>query len=440
MGTKKDLRKARAQEQAEAKARAESIKRTKKAAKAARRTREKARKAAEGGVRVTDEWSEDPRILLRVGPEFSLATTARDATPGWDSDRAAAERAVATRADLLSELQERLYASARGGAGDSVLLILQGLDTSGKGGIVRRVVGLVDPQGVALAAFKAPTEEERAHDFLWRVRPKLPRPGMIGVFDRSHYEDLLVPTAQRLTGRTDEHGTSWVVPEDELNRRYHDIYEMEVEATRAGTRIIKVCLLVSYEEQGRRLRERLDRPDKHWKFTTNDLDTRDDWAQQQAAYSEVLRRTSTRVAPWYAVPADNKWYSRLAVTEILTRTLAEIDPKWPAATFDVDQARSRLDLTMTPECLLRWSEEKASKVDRWITDDEAVGIAVDALNTASREDVAAQEIRRAAEAATGTPGPADADQGTTDADAAGREATAAPDAGPEPGSSAPAAP
>ncbi|MGO3797130.1 MAG: PPK2 family polyphosphate kinase [Pauljensenia sp.] len=397
MGEKKRRKQAAAEE----KARNAAIERARRAGTEARDARENARSGKKGhsgksgksrrtgattGNGVTGAWSSDPRELLRVGPQFDLADLSRDSTPGWDQGRRAAEKWTATRSEFLSQLQERLYASSRGGAQDSVLLVLQGLDTSGKGGIVRHVVGQVDPQGIELAAFKAPTEEERQHDFLWRVRPRLPRPGHIGVFDRSHYEDLLVPTAQALTGRRDEHGESWVVDTEELNRRYHDIYEMELAATQSGMRIVKVCLMVSYEEQGLRLRERLDRSDKHWKFSTNDLDTRDDWVHFQAAYAEVLSRTSTEIAPWYVVPADRKWYSRLAVTEILTRTLAGIDPTWPAATFDVEAARTRLDATLTPTALRKWAREKEAVQEEWITADESVSLAVDELNAASRLD------------------------------------------------------
>ncbi|MCI1641676.1 MAG: polyphosphate kinase 2 family protein [Actinomyces sp.] len=384
MGQKKDRR--------EAEQRRRAIDRAKKAVKKARKDRERrdqaARESASDVEDVTRMWDRDPRGLLAASPEFSLAALARDATPGWQAGRAAGERATVRRCELLSEQQERLFAAARGGATDSVLLILQGLDTAGKGGIVRHVVGQVDPQGVQLAAFKAPTEEERSHDFLWRVRPHLPRPGFIGVFDRSHYEDLLVPTAQALTGHADEHGQTWTVPREELDRRERDIARMEAEAARSGTRVVKVCLMVSYEEQGRRLRERLDRTGKQWKFSDSDLDTRDDWAHYQTAYEEVLRRTSTRVAPWYVVPADRKWYARLAVTEILVRTLAEIDPQWPAATVDVEASRARLDRTMTPEALRAWSREKAAKEDLWIADDEAMAFAVDTLNADSRSDAA----------------------------------------------------
>lgn len=191
-------------------------------------------------------WTGDPRDLLVASEAFDLNSFIRDATPGWGASKKKALKAMAKRAVDFSELQERLYAASKEGASDSVLLILQGLDTAGKGGIVRHVIGQVDPQGVALKAFKAPTEEERAHDFLWRVRPHFPRPGYIGVFDRSHYEDLLVPTSARNANQE----SVFTADEDELNRRYHDIYEMELEAVRAGMKVIKVCLVVSYEEQG----------------------------------------------------------------------------------------------------------------------------------------------------------------------------------------------
>lgn len=394
MGKKADARKAEAEE----KARRKAIERAHKmAAKAEKKTRKAARARAKDIEEVGAEWSGDPRELLAVRSDLDLSTFVRDSTPGWTAGSKAARATMTSRGEFLSQLQERLFASAKGGAGDSVLLVLQGLDTAGKGGIVRHVMGLVDPQGISLAAFKAPTEEERAHDFLWRIRARLPHAGYIGVFDRSHYEDLLVPTAQALTGQADEFGKSWVVPEDELNRRYHDIYEMEAEAARQGMRIVKVCLMVSYETQGLRLRERLDRPEKNWKFSPSDLDTRDNWNHYQGAYQEVLRRTSTRVAPWYLVPADNKWYAQLAITEILTRTLAEIDPQWPAPTFDVEAARERLDLSLTPDALAHWDAERAHKQADWITDDEAISLAVNALNgkpgTPADEDSTSTEGR-----------------------------------------------
>ncbi len=386
MGAKKERREAEQRRREEEDARRSSITRAKKAVKKARKERRRRERqerevleAARPVTEVTQQWTDDPRTLLAAGPDFSLDALVRDATPGWREGRRAGDHATAARSQLLSEQQERLFAAAKGGAADAVLLLLQGLDTAGKGGIVRHVVGQVDPQGVQLAAFKAPTEEERAHDFLWRIAPHLPRPGFIGVFDRSHYEDLLVPIAQSLTGRADEHGQTWTVPEEELGRRRAAIAQMEADASRSGIRIVKVCLMVSYEEQGRRLRERLDRADKHWKFSDSDLDTRDDWSHYQRAYEQVLRQTSTRVAPWYVVPADRKWYARLAVTEILARTLAGIDPQWPAAAFDAEAARARLDATMSPEALRTWARERRAKERRQVVDDEAMAFAVDDL-------------------------------------------------------------
>lgn len=359
MGAKKERKKAKAEE----KARAKALERSKRIAADARSKKEKkgGRKAKERSSEEvlrgpSKKWEADPRTLLAIGPDFDLKGFVRDSTPGWSGTEDEGVKALSKRAADFSELQERLYAASKGGARDSVLLVIQGLDTAGKGGIVRHVVGQVDPQGVVLKAFKAPTEEERAHDFLWRVTPHLPGPGRIGVFDRSHYEDLLVPTAAALTGRE----SSFAADEEELNRRYHDVYEMEVEASRQGTRIIKVCLMVSYEEQGARLLERLERPDKNWKFSMGDLNTRDDWTSYQQAYSEVLRRTTTRIAPWYVIPADHKWYARLAVQEILVRTLEDIAPRWPAADFDVEAAKARLALQSSPEALLPHSAERSA--------------------------------------------------------------------------------
>lgn len=275
-------------------------------------------------------WSEDPRAVLRAGAGFDLHALDRNGQPGWRGDKASGEAFTLQRGEEMSELQERLFAEGRAGGTQSVLLVLQGLDTAGKGGIVRHVLGMVDPQGVALASFGVPTPEERAHHYLWRIEKKLPPPGRIGVFDRSHYEDVLVV-------RVDE-----LVPESVWRPRYDEINAWEAKLAAAGTTIVKVALMVSYAEQGERLMERLDRPDKHWKFSPGDITTRSKWPAYQAAYADVFRHTSTDVAPWYVVPADKKWYARLAVTEILTRTLADLDPQWPAATFDVAQMKKDL--------------------------------------------------------------------------------------------------
>ena len=286
-----------------------------------------------GGMAAKDLWSTDPRDALRVGPDFDLSSFDRNGQPGWDGDKDDGEAYLPERGEDMSELQERLFAEGREGGKRSVLLVLQGLDTAGKGGIVRHVMGMVDPQGVALASFGVPTEEERSHHYLWRIEKELPPPGRIGVFDRSHYEDVLVV-------RVDE-----LVPEDVWRARYDEINAWEKELVEGGTTIIKVALMVSYAEQGERLMERLERPDKHWTFNPGDLDTRSKWPAFQAAYADVFRLTSTEDAPWYVVPADKKWYSRLAITEILTRTLEELDPQWPVADFDVEEMKKALVAT-----------------------------------------------------------------------------------------------
>ncbi len=268
---------------------------------------------------------------LRVGEGFRLADVDPDSTPGYHGDKADGTRDLKAGLEELNDLQERLFAESRVGvATDAVLLILQAMDSAGKGGIVRHVVGGVDPQGVALTAFKAPTAEERAHDFLWRVRKRLPEPGFIGVFDRSHYEDVLI-------GRVRE-----LAPAAEIERRYGAITAFEEEVAASGTRIVKVMLHISPEEQRSRLMERLDRADKHWKYNPGDVDERMLWDEYMAAYQTAFERTSTEAAPWHVVPANHKWYARLAVQELLLDALQRIDPQWPAADFDVEVEKKRL--------------------------------------------------------------------------------------------------
>lgn len=273
------------------------------------------------------EWAK----ILRVGEGFQLSEVDPRSTPGYSGAKADGKRDLQVGLDELNELQERLFAESRVGvAQDSVLLILQAMDSAGKGGIVRHVVGGVDPQGVALTAFKAPTEEERRHDFLWRIERRLPEPGFIGVFDRSHYEDVLIGRVRSLASA------------EEIESRYDAINAFEAEVAAAGTRIVKVMLHISPEEQKARLMERLERPDKHWKYNPGDVDERMLWDQYMAAYQTVFERTSTAQAPWHVVPADHKWFARLAVQELLLDALQQIDPQWPAADFDVEAEKERL--------------------------------------------------------------------------------------------------
>ncbi|MFJ4254749.1 PPK2 family polyphosphate kinase [Microbacterium sp. NPDC090003] len=273
------------------------------------------------------QWTE----TLRVGDGFRLDDVDAGSTPGYHGHKADGARDLAEGLAALNDLQERLFAESRTGtATDAVLLVLQAMDSAGKGGIVRHVVGGVDPQGVSLAAFKAPTDEERAHDFLWRIEKRLPEPGFIGVFDRSHYEDVLIGRVRALA------------PPEEIERRYDAINAFEADAVASGIRIVKVMLHISPEEQKSRLMERLERPDKHWKYNPGDVDERLVWHEYMRAYQAVFERTSTEVAPWHVVPANRKWYARLAVQELLLAALEDIDPQWPVADFDVEVEKKRL--------------------------------------------------------------------------------------------------
>jgi PPK2 family polyphosphate:nucleotide phosphotransferase len=263
------------------------------------------------------------------GP-VDLSAYDTDVTPGVDSNKEKGKHALFLLGDELSELQERLFAQGRSGSPRRILLVLQGMDTSGKGGVLRHTVGLVDPQGVRITSFKAPTEEERAHDFLWRIRRALPDRGFIGVFDRSHYEDVLIGRVHQLA------------PPEEIERRYDAINDFERELTDAGTTIVKCMLHISPGEQRKRLLARLAKPTKYWKYNAADVDERALWSDYQRAYEIAIERTNTEHAPWHVVPSDRKWYRNLAIGELLMETLEVMDLDWPPAAFDVDAERARL--------------------------------------------------------------------------------------------------
>jgi PPK2 family polyphosphate:nucleotide phosphotransferase len=269
---------------------------------------------------------------LRAGAGFRLAEVDPDATPGFDGGKKDGEKALKAGEPELDQLQELLFANTTHDP-RSVLLVLQAMDTAGKGGILRHVVGSVDPQGVHLHAFKAPTEQELAHDFLWRVERQLPGPGRIGVFDRSHYEDVLIGRVRKLADP------------QEIERRYAAIVDFEQRVAASGTVIVKCMLHISPDEQRERLAERLDRPDKYWKFNPGDIAERALWPEYQQAYQVAIERTSTDAAPWYVVPANHKWYARLAVAELLTDALRSLGQSWPPADFDVAEQRRLLEVT-----------------------------------------------------------------------------------------------
>jgi PPK2 family polyphosphate:nucleotide phosphotransferase len=276
------------------------------------------------------QWTHAPSAVLRFRPGDSVADIDAAATPGFAGTKDDAPPVAAERNARFADLQEMLYANGRAGDRRSVLLVLQGMDTAGKGGIVEHVVGAGNPMGIRYTSFGKPTDEERAHHYLWRITRALPPAGHIGVFDRSHYEDVLVVRVRNL------------LPPSVWEPRYEEINTFEAELAAAGTTLVKVAMFVSLDEQKRRLAERLERPDKHWKYNPGDLDERALWPEYQRAYQAILDRTSTAHAPWHVVPCDRKWYSRLAVTELLIEALTGLRLSWPAADFDVEAEQRRL--------------------------------------------------------------------------------------------------
>jgi PPK2 family polyphosphate:nucleotide phosphotransferase len=279
------------------------------------------RKKADGGL----------RSLLRV-PQggVDLAEYDTRATPGCPGGKAKALAETEQMRVRLAALQERLFAQSTAGDPRCLLLVLQGMDTSGKGGTVKHVAAGLNPTGVRVTAFKAPTAEEAEHPFLWRIRKALPAPGEIGVFDRSHYEDVLIARVRNLVSRG-----VW-------GKRYGVINRFEQSLADDGVTVLKIFLHIGYEEQRERLVARLDNPAKHWKFNDGDIAERALWPAYQRAYETVLDRCSTDSAPWYLVPADRKWYRNWAVAKLLLEHLELIGPEYPTAGFDVAAGRTAL--------------------------------------------------------------------------------------------------
>jgi PPK2 family polyphosphate:nucleotide phosphotransferase len=266
-----------------------------------------------------------------LGERFSLADVDPRSTPGTDADKAQAKAEVAEIGAELKVLQERLWAEGRIGGRRRILVVLQGMDTSGKGGAVKHVVGHVNPAGVLITGFGAPTEEEKQHDFLWRIERALPPCGAIGVFDRSHYEDVLIVRVHDL------------VPRSEWESRYARINEWESKLADDGVVMLKVMFHISPDYQRERLLRRLDDPTKHWKLDPSDVDERRHWDDYQQAYEAALERCSTSVAPWYVVPADRKWYRIWALSHLLLETMRSMDLRWPERPdLDLGQMRRAL--------------------------------------------------------------------------------------------------
>jgi PPK2 family polyphosphate:nucleotide phosphotransferase len=272
---------------------------------------------------------------LPEGP-VDLTAMETDAAPGFPDGKKKGKATLFALGDELSDLQERLFAEGRSGSPRRLLLVLQGMDTSGKGGVLRHTVGLVDPQGVRITSFKAPTRTELRYDFLWRIRRALPEAGHLGVFDRSHYEDVLI-------GKV--HG---LAPAEEINRRYAAINDFERELVDSGTVVLKCMLHISPETQKERLLARLDDGTKYWKYNPADVDERALWPAYREAYEAALERTNTEHAPWYVIPSDKKWYRNLAIGRLLRDTLHDMDPQWPQPDFDVKAERKRLTAEVPP--------------------------------------------------------------------------------------------
>ncbi|MFI0445072.1 PPK2 family polyphosphate kinase [Actinomadura sp. 6N118] len=272
------------------------------------------------------------RELLRCPPgPVDLSGFDTAATPGAPGGKSTTRKAMAGLGERVAELQEQLYACAQA-EGDErrVLLVLQGMDTSGKGGVVKHVVGELNPYGCQVKSFKAPTKEELRHDFLWRIRRALPQPGHLGVFDRSHYEDVLIARVRDL------------VPRRVWARRYGTINRFEERLASDDCTIVKCFLHISSEKQKDRLMARLEDPAKHWKYNPQDVEERLLWDDYQQAYATALEKCNTEAAPWYVIPSDRKWYRNYAIMKLLMEACEGLDPHWPPGDFDLDTEKARV--------------------------------------------------------------------------------------------------
>ena len=256
------------------------------------------------------------KYKVQGGSKFSLASMRSDDDQGVSKDDA--KKVLKDNRERLDELQERLFAEGK----QSLLIVLQAMDTGGKDSTIEAVTEGINPQGCVVASFKKPTPEELAHDFLWRVHKKTPARGMIGIFNRSHYEDVLIVKV---------HG--WASPQT-INDRYNHINEFEQLLTNSGTRVVKIMLNISKEYQLSRLQRRLRRPDKLWKFNPGDLDERKLWDKYMVAYEAALQKCSTPHAPWYVVPAEHRTFRSAVISQIMVDTLEDMDPQYPAPDFD----------------------------------------------------------------------------------------------------------
>ena len=253
------------------------------------------------------------RELLRVKQGSKIDLAGFDCGQTFDRDKDKATDELSANLDTLTELQERVYAEAK----HSILIVLQGIDAAGKDGTIRVIAGAFNPQGTPVTSFKVPTPRELAHDFLWRVHAAVPGKGEIGIFNRSHYEQVLVVRVHNLE------------PEEVWRRHYGEIRDWEKMLTDSGVTIIKFFLCIDKEEQRKRFQDRIDDPKKRWKFSSADLAERKLWDQYTLAFAEMLSETSTDYAPWYLVPANHNWLRNVAVSEIVADVIGELKPEYP---------------------------------------------------------------------------------------------------------------
>lgn len=276
-------------------------------------------------------WTLPPGQLLRFHHDTRVAGIDGDSTPGFDGNKDDAERFITISSSEIARYQRLMYANGVKGSRRRLLIILQGMDASGKGGIVRHVFSQGDPMGMHYHGFGAPTGEEKDHDYLWRIKRELPQNGWISIFDRSQYEDIVMPRIYK------------TYPEEVWQARYDEINRFESQLVADGCSIIKIFLVVSKEEQKEHFLGRLEDPTKYWKFDPSDLEARARWDDYMAAWQDVFSRTSTEQAPWYLVPADNRWYSRAVVSELLRNVLKNMNMIWPPLEVDADEMRRQLE-------------------------------------------------------------------------------------------------
>ena len=262
----------------------------------------------------------DSPYLVSPGPRLNLADIKTNSTGAYKS-KSDGEKANKKSLGKLKELQERLYADGR----QALLVILQAMDAGGKDGTIEHVFSSVNPQGCSVTSFKVPSSLEKSHDYLWRIHAACPAKGMIGIFNRSQYESVLVERLHNM------------VPEVVWQQRYEQINQFEAMLASEGTTIVKFFLHISKDEQAQRLQDRLDEKNKHWKFNPADLEERDRWDEYQSAFEDLLERCSTTVAPWYIVPADRKWYRNCVISDILVQTLERMNLKYPPAVEGIEK-------------------------------------------------------------------------------------------------------